>query len=360
MRRSLACLLLIGAAFPLMAAGPDETMAQQTSLMPGDHAPPGDIPAASSTPADPKPVEHTQPQNNGQHTDPDSFPKGLPPKISPLSPDRPLNGRARVAVNMATRWRQHFVRPVMGDDGRLHFVWGSGEPTVVCSVMHWCDIALQPGEELMQPPNLGDSRWLAHLERSGSGRSTTTHIVVKPSDVGLSTNISAQTNRRSYSIELQSRTYEYMPLVAFDYPQSASDTANDWRRYNSSADTSGTDGGVSSPAEACDQEPAIPPSAYKIGSGKFPWRPLQVYVVSTPVGMKTCIEFPSDIGSRELPSLVALSDDETWFSAPTKQMENFAYVGRRYIVDGELDRFALIQGVGSSQDKIRITRRAAE
>lgn len=328
---------------------------------------PSDVPAHSqridygSTPSDAG-ARSQQAQNQGNHIDPNSVPRSMPPAVRLLSPDRKLPRKARVAVDLATRWRSHFVKPVMGDDGRLHFVWGSGEPVVVCAPLHWCDIALEPGEVITEQPNLGDPRWLAHVTLSHVAGAKVSHVVVKPSDVGLEGNINIQTNRRSYAIELMSREVEYMPLVAFDYPQAAGEETADWQHYTQEASTGGglaSAGGAAS-GDPCDLSPAIPPSAYRIGDGRFSWRPLQVYAVATPVGLKTCVEFPSDIGSHNLPSLVALANDGGWFSGPTMQMENIHITGRRFMVDGELDRFALIEGVGDSQDKIRVERRVAQ
>ena len=372
MRRStLALALLAGASLPTLAMA-----ANVPALDAGAPLPPAQVDTPSDAKAGTMPnpyagptTQTAQTQADGRaYIDPASVPRTMPPAISPLSPDRKLKRNARVSVGIATRWREHFVKPTLGADGRLHFVWGSGEPTVVCAPMHWCDVALEPGEIASQPANLGDPRWLSHLSLSGTGAGRVTHILVKPSDTGLSTNLNLQTDRRSYSIELVSREAEYMPLVAFDYPETQRDTSAGWEQYSQQVAASGATmqaagaGSAASGGEAgavCDQAPSILPSSYHIGEGRFPWRPLQVYAVSTPVGIKTCVEFGSDIGSRNLPSLVALSNDGTWFSSPFAQMENLRFVGRRYVVDGEVDRFALIEGVGDGQNKIIITRRDA-
>jgi hypothetical protein len=36
---------------------------------------------------------------------------------------------------------------------------------------------------------------------------------------------------------------------------------------------------------------------------------------------------------------------------------NYRYQNRRYVVDGALDTFALISGVGSDQQRVRVERR---
>jgi type IV secretion system protein TrbG len=108
---------------------------------------------------------------------------------------------------------------------------------------------------------------------------------------------------------------------------------------------------------ACDQVPVVLPSQFAIEGDKASWHPTQVYQVATSVGIKTCVDFPSDIGSTSLPALLALADDGGWFSGPTKTVVNVRFVNRRFIVDEALSRFVLVDGVGSSQRSVEITRK---
>ena len=143
-----------------------------------------------------------------------------------------------------------------------------------------------------------------------------------------------------------------MPLVAFDYPE---DTTLAWSMYASS--NGGQSYGGSYSNSPCDQQPTLPPAAFKIGGDHPSWKPVQAYAVSTPNGIKTCIEFPSSIGSSDLPALLLLGNDGGWFSGPSEQIVNYRFVNRRFELDRLVDRAVLVAGVGSSQERVEITRR---
>jgi hypothetical protein len=164
-----------------------------------------------------------------------------------------------------------------------------------------------------------------------------------------------ETNKRTISISLKSRRPGnwFMPLVALDLPEDQT-PAGEWAAYQAAVG-GGPAGTAASP---CDQTPIVPPDQFRIDGPRVNWRPIQVYEVSTPVGMKTCVDFPSDIGSRNLPALLALGDDGGWFTAPSKQVVNVRFVNRRFIIDEELPRFVLIDGVGSDQTTITVTRKS--
>ena len=284
----------------------------------------------------------------------ETIPSGMPPAMPRLlSPDRPLPRKARVAVTVSNRWRNRVQRPALGPDGQLRFVFGEGEPGVVCSPLHVCDIALQPGETVIGQPFIGSPQWIVHPAVSGLGRERTTHVIVKPTDAGLDSNIQIATDRRMYSIQLLSRASEYMPSVGFTYPN---DGTASWTSTYAAALAPQNGGG------ACDQPPVIPPSAYRITvtDGSPGWTPVQAYAVQTPVGMKTCVEFRADIGSTNLPALLLLGNDGGWFSSPTTMVVNYSYQHRRFIVDELVNRAELVNGVEGERQRVRIVREAAQ
>ncbi|MGF7213160.1 type IV secretion system protein VirB9 [Skermanella aerolata] len=279
-------------------------------------------------------------------------PRHMPPQAPVLSPQKPLTGKQRAGVRMASTWISKTATPTLGEDGTVRFLFGLGEPSIVCAPLMVCDLALEPGEIVQPPLFLADHRWSAEPGVSGSGDSRTTHILLKPSDAGLTTNLVIHTNRRSYSIRLVSRTRDYMPLVAFDYP--ADTLARSWQQYATAMER-GTP--AEHPSSVCDQPPSIPPGAFAIEGDGVGWKPVQVYGVATPVGQKTCVQFPADIGDRSLPALLALGPGTGWLSGPSMEPVNARFTGGRFIVDGLLDRFALVDGVGSSQLKVIVERK---
>jgi type IV secretion system protein VirB9 len=280
-------------------------------------------------------------------------PHAMPPPLPALSPDKPLTHWLVVVVEQASRGRQRAARAQVDATGWIHFAFGDGEPFVVCAPLHICDVRLQPGERVLEPPDLSDPRWIVHPRYSVEDGQTVTHVIVKPSDDGLDGNIVIHTDRRTYSIGLISSERQYMPLVAFDYPDDGgSANADGGQSWNGPAATAGSGAG----GDPCDATPVVPPSAFRVTGPKQAWTPVQVYVVSTPVGEKTCVDFASDIGSGALPAVVALGHDGSWFSDPTPHIVNVRYVRRRFEVDEAMDRFALISGVGDDQQKNEIRR----
>lgn len=292
-------------------------------------------------------------QGNLQGAVQGTVPRTMPPAIDPVSPNKPLSAKERAGLSVANRWIAKPLTPHLDEDGVVHFT-GRGQVFVVTAVDHVTDIALAPGEIISPPLHVGNSdAWKFHPATSGSGRKTTQHVLIKPVDAGLSSNLVIETNKRTISVALTSRRNDYMPLVALDLPD---DPDKGWTTA-ASFQPNGPTTLAAAASSPCDQPPVIPPEQFRISGDKVTWRPVQAYVVSTSVGLKTCIDFPSGIGSEDLPALLALADDGGWFSAPTKKIVNVRYVHRRFIADERLDRFILVDGVGGDQKSVTVTRR---
>ena len=79
------------------------------------------------------------------------------------------------------------------------------------------DIALQTGEELMSV-SAGDTvRWVLGDTVSGIGDQAQVHILVKPIQAGLKTNLIITTSRRAYHLELHAFNETYMAAVSWRY-----------------------------------------------------------------------------------------------------------------------------------------------
>jgi type IV secretory pathway VirB9-like protein len=74
-------------------------------------------------------------------------------------------------------------------------------------------------------------------------------------------------------------------------------------------------------------------------------------------GRKTIIEMPKAMQQTESPSLLVVRKDGGIFTDAETVMVNYRVQGDRYIVDTVFDKAILIAGVGSSQDRVTITRR---
>ena len=88
-----------------------------------------------------------------------------------------------------------------------------------CSPAHITDIMLQPGEALTTDPGAGDTvRWMVGSTQSGEGALKRVHVLIKPVEAGLHTNIVITTTRHVYHLEAQSYKKTYMAAVSWNYP----------------------------------------------------------------------------------------------------------------------------------------------
>jgi type IV secretion system protein VirB9 len=226
----------------------------------------------------------------------------------------------------------------------VRFLFGAALPTVVCAPLQICNLALQPGE-VVHDVQVGDSvRWKISPSISGSGSDQTTHLIIKPVDAGLVSSLNVATNRRTYAIKLVSTQTEWMPLVAFNYPD---DMQRQWSAYRQTVAF-----GAAGSTLPTGENVANLDFGFQLSGDNPGWKPLRVYTD----GAKTYIEFPRTISFTSTPTLVALDNSGGWFSSGNTQMVNYRMLGDRYVVDRVLDRAELISGVGTGQTRVVITR----
>lgn len=258
-----------------------------------------------------------------------------------------LTQQEKAAIAIAEKWknpRAKGVAPVTGPNGSIKFLYGAQQPSIVCAVLQVCDVALQAGEQV-NSINLGDTaRWTVEPAVTGSGAGEVQHLIIKPLDVGLETSMVVTTNRRTYHLRLRSHRSQYMPQVAFTYPEEA---MAKWEAIKV--------------REGRDREDRTMPEtreymgnlsfAYEV-SGSAAWKPVRVYND----GRKTIIQMPSTMAQTEAPALLVVRKDGGVFTDDETVMVNYRVQGDRYIVDSVFDKAILIAGVGSSQDRVTIQR----
>lgn len=264
-------------------------------------------------------------------------------------PNAPLAPNEKAALDMARRWNKGAstnMAPLVTMDGAIQFTYGMHQPTIVCAPLQVCDLALQAGE-LINPNgvHLGDStRWTIDPAVTGSGSNEVIHLIIKPMDVGLDTSLVLTTNRRTYHIKLKSHRSEYMAKVRFAYPEEAQAKFDIVRMRE----------------EKERNDRTIPTTGEYLGdlnfnyeiSGSAPWKPVRVFND----GRKTIIEMPKAMTQTEAPALLLVRKEGGLFSDDETSIVNYRLQGQRFIVDAVFDKAILIAGVGSSQDKITITR----
>jgi type IV secretion system protein VirB9 len=271
------------------------------------------------------------------------IPAGMPPPIKQISPSAPMNLKERASAALAERWRNRPDKPIRGEDGSVQWVFGSSLPSVVCSPLYECDLALQPGE-VINGVTVGDKvRWRIAPFLSGSGSGRITHLVFKPIDAGLVTNLLIYTDKRQYSVKLLSTQKQWTPMTSFIYPD---DQQYAWENYRLSVG-SAKGGSFSGTGPVADNL-----SFFKITGDDPVWKPLRAYTD----GRKTYIDFPESMQYSTAPALMALDDDSGLFRSASHRTVNFRTEGARWVIDSVETRLELISGVGSRQIKVELRR----
>ncbi len=253
---------------------------------------------------------------------------------------KPLLAKEKKALKLASEWMAKPIAPKQAENGTVIFQYGATLPTVICAPLKLCDIALQAGE-IVKNVRLGDTvRWVTSPAISGPKSAQIIHATVKPTEPNLETTLLITTDRRTYQIRLLSKRKEWMPNVAFEYPE---DQQAQWDRLI-----------AMEKAEQAQEKRSIMP---KVGmhvkdlnfkyliEGKSSWKPVRVFNNES----HTFIDLPKSAKFREAPILL-IKDGKA------DRIVVYRIHGERYIVDSLFDHAELISGVGSKQQKVTIKR----
>ncbi|WP_245454771.1 P-type conjugative transfer protein TrbG [Mesorhizobium sp. M3A.F.Ca.ET.080.04.2.1] len=236
-------------------------------------------------------------------------------------------------IGISSQWRGSRGLVTKGADGKVIFLYGEVQPSVVCSPLQVCDIELQQGE-VVRDVLVGDTvRWKVEPATSGAAGGQSIHLVVKPSEPDLVTSMIVTTSRRTYHFQLKSHQTQYMARVGFEYPEDVSEKLAD---INARIEAS-TIPGAGVPAEQLN-------FSYSI-SGNAGWRPTRVYSD----GQKTYIQFPRSLSGQDAPVLFVISGGQN-------RIVNYRMKGDMMVVDYHVDRAVLVSGVGWRQEKVTIRR----
>jgi P-type conjugative transfer protein TrbG len=244
-----------------------------------------------------------------------------------------LSGNEVRGTSLSDQWQNGRGVVTRGPDGKVIFLYGEIQPSVVCAPLQVCDIELQPGE-IVRDVLIGDTvRWKVEPATSGGPGAQAVHLIVKPSEAGLITSMVVTTSRRTYHIQLKSHHSQYMARTGFDYPE---DVNARFAEINARMEASIVPGaGV--PADQLD-------FAFSV-SGSARWKPTRIYSD----GMKTYIQFPSAMSAQDAPVLFVVSGGQN-------RIVNYRMNGTMMVVDYYIDQAILVSGVGSRQQKITIRR----
>lgn len=251
-----------------------------------------------------------------------------------------LSARDREGVKLSREWMQADFPPQRAENGRVIFQFGALLPTIVCAPLRLCDIALQPGEKVSQVSSGDTVRWKIAPATSGPESNQIIHVVVKPTEPNLDTNLVVTTNRRTYHLRLVSHKKDWMPHVAFEYPE---DHAKAWQALQAEQQK-----------QHQQQELLhVPDTGHLVDDlnfryeidGEGYWRPVRVF----DDGKQVYIDLPAEAQYRDAPILLIHDQGEN-------RLVNYRLQGTRFIVDGLFDEAHLVAGVDADQQKIVIRR----
>lgn len=250
-------------------------------------------------------------------------------------------GNGFEGLRLSDQWMSGRSKPRKNKNGRVIFTYGQAQHEVVCKPLHICDIELEEGEVILKKL-IGDShRWEVAPAIVGSPPKITSHILVKPHEANITTNLVITTDRRIYNMRLRSHSSrKYMAKVGFSYETQQS-RWDDYFRLVSSKSSKGITS--TSPLSKHSSVGDNLWFDYKI-TGDAPWRPLRVYNN----GRKTFIDMPKATSVMDAPTLLVVNKNNQKVLVNTRLKEN------RFIVDQIFERAVLIVGVGDNQERVLI------
>jgi type IV secretion system protein VirB9 len=211
--------------------------------------------------------------------------------------------------------------------GRVYEVWTA--PLRVTT------LTLSPGETVISKAAGDTVRWEIGETESGEGADRRAHVMIKPLQRGLQTNLVLATSRRIYLVELRSGAPDaFNAVVTWDL--GAMLDAGAGRIAEAAAPASG----IVTPQGPLD-------ARYRISVPKRrpAWAPTAVMTD----GAHTFLTFGTELGSGETPGLFTIGPDGK------PQVLNYRQQGGLWVVDRVLDTAELRLG-GKRAQVVRITR----
>jgi type IV secretion system protein VirB9 len=216
------------------------------------------------------------------------------------------------------------------DPSRIYEVWTAPLRVTV--------LTLPPGESVTAVAAGDTVRWQIGETQSGQGADRRAHVLVKPLEAGLETNLVLTTSRGVYLVQLRSGGPQaFNAAVAWDVSAALP-------RPLPGPQASGSPPAqpVAAPEGPLDARYAVSPT----GRRSPPWTPTAVMTD----GVRTYLALPPGAGARETPALFAVDP------AGHAQMVNYRQRNGLLVVDRVLERAELRLG-GRKGQVVRIRRR---
>lgn len=260
--------------------------------------------------------------------------------------------------------------PILGLPTHRAVPYGHETPVLRCLPLRACDLELEAGETV-HGWALGDTeRWLTEELTEGAGAAAKPHLLLKPIDFDLATNLVVITDRRTYHLELESppadevadadgnpRVTGYDLHLAWWYPDDF--VARTVQRRAVEATRAARADQERRQAVALDRPLAVDPEDLSFGyrlrapwrrSRRLGWKPITVF----DDGQRVYLRLPPEAAEGELPVLLGLLDDGE------HQPLNVQLRGDWLIVPTLFDRAELVLGTGTRRRSLRIVSTRGE
>jgi len=255
---------------------------------------------------------------------------------APTRPAPPaVTGRAAIAAaNVAARETSRSEGFVGGvqvfsyDPGQVYEVWTA--PLRVTT------LTLAPGEAIVSKAAGDTVRWQIGETTSGQGQAQRAHVMIKPLERGLETNLVLATSQRVYLIQLRSGGPEaFNAAISWDVAAVAPPSAG---AITESA--AAEPPGLVAPVGPLDARYRILPRG-----SRPPWTPTAVMTD----GVRTFLTFPPALGASEAPALFVIGP------GGDAQLVNYRQQDGVWVVDRVVDQAELRVG-DKHRQTVRITR----
>jgi len=225
--------------------------------------------------------------------------------------------------------------PVRYPDGSYRYPYGGNIPTVHVGAGDSCDIELQPGETIRRAFLSDTMRW--KLADGVSGANNVPHLVVKPTETGISTTLTVFTDRRSNHIRLASSPGLQAEYIGFTY---SADRAT-WREAVARMRMAAVTTAAIVATYTCKD---LDGRYVAAGANEF----LNAQVCND--GKHTYINAPNWDGDLPMPYSLATGPDE---------IANYSFdpKHRQFIIDGVPSKLALIRGTDHGQLRTTFERK---
>lgn len=229
-------------------------------------------------------------------------------------------------------------------EGFEQFAYGTSQPIIAASTFELTVISLEVGEQVTNVSSGDPTRWSYSLAYSGQDDLKQAHVMVKPSQEDISTDLVITTDKRLYTLKLVStKDGKYVKDVRFWYPE---EMQKYWNNYNAKRTQNFVEGQKTKVAEL----PGINVNnlnfAYGLSHSGWStpsWIPIRIF----DDGVHTYIQFPASISSKDMPALFIQNGKQ-------QELVNYRAKAPYFVVDKIFQKAVLLSGVGSNQVKVEI------